>query len=324
MGEGVMRVRFWGTRGSLPTALPGVEVEAKIARALVKASGASFADEAEARAFLAELPFPERATYGGNSSCVQIEPSAAQDEYLLCDLGSGLRAFSQSQIEAGHTTGKTYNFLVSHVHWDHIMGFPFFVPAFIPGNTVRLYGCHEVLEQAIRNQQAQPSFPVPLSVMSANIEFIVLEPDRDYEIAGCTVRATLQEHSGDSFGYRVEREGKSVIYSTDAEHKLESEADTARYVDFISNADLVIFDSMYSLADAISIKEDWGHSSNIVGVDLCHRGKVKRYCMFHHEPIYSDADIERVLGETIRYEQLMREDNPLEVLSAFDGMELDI
>ena len=319
-----MRVRFWGTRGSLPTALPGAEVEAKVASALVKASGQSFADVSEARAFLNGLSFPERATYGGNTSCVQIETGAADGEYLLCDLGSGLRAFSQSQIEAGPTTGETYNFLVSHMHWDHIMGFPFFVPAFIPGNTVRLYGCHDELEQAFRNQQAQPSFPVPLSVMGAKIEFIVLESDRDYEIAGCKVRATLQEHSGDSFGYRVERDGKSVVYSTDAEHKLESEGYIDRYVDFISNADLVIFDSMYSLADAISVKEDWGHSSNIVGVDLCHRGNVQRYCMFHHEPIYSDADIEQVLGETIRYEELMREDSPLEVLSAYDGMELDI
>jgi phosphoribosyl 1,2-cyclic phosphodiesterase len=319
-----MRVRFWGTRGSLPAALPGAEVEAKIASALVKASGQAFADATEARAFLAGLPFAERAAYGGNTSCVQIESGAPDGEYLLCDLGSGLRAFSQSQIEAGHTTGQTYNFLVSHVHWDHIMGFPFFVPAFIPGNTVRIYGCHDVLEQAFRNQQAQPSFPVPLSVMGAKIEFIVLEAGRNYDIAGCKVRASLQEHSGDSFGYRIERDGKSVIYSTDAEHKLESEACIDRYVDFIGKADLVIFDSMYSLADAISVKQDWGHSSNIVGVDLCHRGNVRRYCMFHHEPICSDADLDRVLAETLRYEQLMREGSPLEVLSSYDGMELEI
>ena len=149
-------------------------------------------------------------------------------------------------------------------------------------------------------------------------------PERDYTIAGATVRAQLQEHSGDSYGYRIEHDGKSLVYSTDAEHKLESEDDTERFVDFIRDADLVIFDAMYSLADAISVKEDWGHSSNIVGVDLCHRANVRRYCMFHHEPIYSDADIDRVLAETVRYEELMREGEPLAVLSAYDGMELDL
>lgn len=81
---------------------------------------------------------------------------------------------------------------------------------------------------------------------------------------------------------------------------------------------------MYSLADSVSMKEGWGHSSNIVGVDLCHRARAKHYCMFHHEPIYDDEMIHRVLSETIRYEQLIRDDYPLHVSSAYDGLVIDI
>jgi ribonuclease BN (tRNA processing enzyme) len=101
---------------------------------------------------------------------------------------------------------------------------------------------------------------------------------------------------------------------------LESADATEAMVDFYRNADLVIFDAMYSLADMITVKEDWGHSSNVVGVDLCLRAKVKHYCMFHHEPVYDDATLYAVLQETIRYEEIMREGAPLQVSTAYDGL----
>jgi ribonuclease BN (tRNA processing enzyme) len=96
------------------------------------------------------------------------------------------------------------------------------------------------------------------------------------------------------------------------------------FVDFFRGADLVVFDAMYSLSDAISIKADWGHSSNIVAVELCQRAGVKRLCMFHHEPAYDDAKIENVLADTRRFEKLTREGQALEVIAAYDGLELDV
>ena len=96
-------------------------------------------------------------------------------------------------------------------------------------------------------------------------------------------------------------------------------------VDFYRGADLVIFDAMYSLSDMITIKQDWGHSSNVVGVDLCVRARVKHYCMFHHEPAYSDETIHTVLQETKRYEEIVREENDaLQVSSAYDGLILQV
>ena len=319
-----MRVTFWGTRGSLPTPLSARAVRQKIVSALVKGAQLGLDTPEKAAAFCAErLSFAESATFGGNSSCVQID--TGEPEYLLCDLGSGAREFSLSAIEKhGPAQPQTYHVLVSHVHWDHIMGFPFFVPAFIPGNRIRLYSCHSRLEQAIRGQNAAPCFPVEFSSLGAKIEFVALEPGRPYSICGATVTGKAQLHSGDSYGYRIEKDGKRVVYSTDSEHKLEDTAAVKEFVAFLHRADLVIFDAMYSLADAMSVKEDWGHSSGMIGVELCQMAEAGHLCLFHHEPIFDDARIQSVFEETIRFEEITRTSNRVRISSAYDGLTLDV
>lgn len=159
-------------------------------------------------------------------------------------------------------------------------------------------------------------------MLASDIEFVKLETDTEYEIAGMKVTAMQQYHSGDSYGYRFEKDGKSVVYSTDSEHKFESIDESYGFVEFFRNADLLIFDAMYSLADAISLKEDWGHSSNIIGVELAHRAKVKQLALFHHDPNSDDATISRILAETIRFEELSEEGEALKVIAAYDGQEI--
>jgi ribonuclease BN (tRNA processing enzyme) len=147
-------------------------------------------------------------------------------------------------------------------------------------------------------------------------------PGRAAEIADCRVTAKLQMHGGDSYGYRIEHGGRTVVYTTDTEHKLDDYAQTQAFVEFFREADLVIFDSMYSLADAMSVKEDWGHSSNVIGVELCQMARARRLCLFHHEPVFNDRQLATILDETRRFEQITRAGAPLEVLSAYDGLEL--
>jgi ribonuclease BN (tRNA processing enzyme) len=131
-------------------------------------------------------------------------------------------------------------------------------------------------------------------------------------------------HGGDSFGYRLERNSKAVIYSTDSEHKLEDSEVTQSFVDFFHGADVVIFDAMYSLADTVSVKEDWGHSSNVVGVELCQLAEARHLVLFHHEPAFDDATIERVWRETQRLEEITRGEQPLTVTAAYDGLEITL
>ncbi|MGH8801694.1 MAG: MBL fold metallo-hydrolase [Casimicrobiaceae bacterium] len=314
-------IRFWGTRGSLPVTLTASDVRAKLASALRAANGRTFASDSDLDTFLDTLPFDVAGTFGGHTACVELETGGA--DYVVCDLGSGLRPFGQAAVARhGPANPRTYHLFVSHLHWDHIMGLPFFVPAYIPGNRLVFYGAHADLESALRRQMEPPSFPVPFAVFNASIEFVHLEPGRIYDAAGMRVTVKRQHHTGDSYGYRFEKDGRTIVYSTDSEHKLTDSTEAADFAAFFRDADVVVFDAMYSLAEATSVKADWGHSSNIVGVELCQLAGAKQLCLFHHEPALADTALEAVLAETRRFEQITRSAAPLHVTSAYDGLEI--
>ena len=318
-----MRVRFWGTRGSIPVAPTAADIRDKVAQALVAADGRRFASTGEALEFARrELPFELTHTFGGHTSCVEL--ATPGDSYFVCDMGSGARPFGAHVLARQGGRPATINVFMSHLHWDHIMGFPFLGPAYVPGTRIRIHGCHEALEAAFRLQQSPPCFPVEFDHLRAAIEFVPLRPDTAYAVDGVRVRAMLQRHSGDSYAYRFECGGRCAVYSTDSEHTLENPTETAAFVEFFRDADAVVFDAMYSLADAISVKADWGHSSNVVGVELCQMAGAKRLVLFHHEPAYSDATLAGLWQDTRRLEELTRDARPLEVIAAYDGLEIDL
>jgi phosphoribosyl 1,2-cyclic phosphodiesterase len=300
-------------------------IREKIKQALMRLEGRCLENENQVERFMDEsLDFFTKHGYGGDSSCVQIEGG---NEYMICDMGSGLRRFGQHVIkEHGEGSPQIFHFFMSHLHWDHILGFPFFPPAYIPGNKIYIYGGHrtEVMEDVFHRQQSTPCFPVEWNQLGAEIVFNHLETDQWSEINGFRIKLMRQAHPGGSFGYRFEKDGKILVYSTDAEHKQQNEEETKSVIKFFNNADLVIFDSMYSLADMITIREDWGHSSNVVGVDLCLLAKVKHYCLFHHEPSHSDEMINTIFQETIRYEEIVSESHSLKVSTAHDDMVIDV
>jgi phosphoribosyl 1,2-cyclic phosphodiesterase len=327
-----MQVKFWGTRGSLPVAATANEARKKIVAALTAANGRQFASAAEIETFTDSLPFAISGSYGGNTACVEVigeligESDHRHIEHVICDLGSGLRPLGRAKMaEFGPGKPQTYHVFVSHLHWDHLMGLPFFMPIYIPGNRIVMHGCHPHLEAGIRLQMAAPHFPVDFSQIGAEVEFDIMQPDQAYEIAGFKVCAKLQLHAGDSYAYRFEQNGKAVVYSTDSEHKLGQHAEQRAFIKFFQDADLVIFDTMYSLADAITVKADWGHSSNIIGVELCQEAHVARLAMFHHEPIYNDAKLAGLLDETRHFEEITRDGRlPLEIISSYDGLSVEL
>ena len=148
--------------------------------------------------------------------------------------------------------------------------------------------------------------------------------DKPQSIAGMTVTTMLQRHAGDSYGYRFDSNGRSVVYTTDSEHKLDDPMETESYAAFFRGADVMIFDAMYSLADAVSVRADWGHSSNVVGVELCQLAGARHLCLFHHEPTYTDQQIDAVLSDTRRLEEITRTGQPLRISAAYDGMEIEL
>jgi phosphoribosyl 1,2-cyclic phosphodiesterase len=319
-----LRIRFWGTRGSIPVSLDCAALRDKLARVIVSAAGKRLDTPEKARAWVAtELDFALSHTFGGNSACVQLD--VGDGDYVLCDLGSGVRAFGNHVFgRDGPSKKNTFHVFQSHLHWDHIMGFPFFAPAYVPGNRITIYGCHPNIEEALRRQQNPPSFPVPFDSLAASIEFVTLQPGLSYQIAGWNVTARLQNHSGDSYGYRFVRDGRIIVYSTDSEHRLDVPDEVEGAATFFADADLVIFDAMYSLAEAVSVKEDWGHSSNVVGVELCQLANAKHLVLFHHEPANDDERIAQIWRETLRYEEISRTGDALRVSAAYDGLEIEL
>jgi phosphoribosyl 1,2-cyclic phosphodiesterase len=320
-----MLIRFWGSRGSLPSPLNYRAVRAKILEAILASRGQSIESAEAVEKFIDTLPFAVRGTYGGNTSCTEIVTGG--DEYVLCDMGTGSREFGNSVLaKFGPAKKNRFNIFMSHLHWDHVMGFPFFTPSYIPGNVIRIHGCHKAMRETFARQQSNPSFPVDFKTLGATIEFVELEPGRIYEIDGLSVQTIAQRHGGDSYGYRFSKDGKTMVYSTDSEHKFETLDENYPFVEFFRNADLLVFDAQYSLADQISVKEDWGHSSNMIGVELAQLAGVKQLVMYHHEPVNDDRMLDKILAETRRYEEISRSEQArkLIVTSAYDGLEITL
>jgi len=316
-----MQVLFWGARGSLPASVNHTTIRGKITRALKKSLDYKLTNEAEIEAFIDNnLTFDIKGGYGCNTSCVEIKSG---EEYVICDSGSGLRDFGTAQIQKG-IMAATYHIFISHLHWDHINGFPFFTPAYIPGNKVHVYGFHKQLESAFINQQEPPGFPLPLNQMGGTIEFHVLNHGEEKKITGLHIKGIAQKHPGASWGYSFEKDGKKVIYSTDSEHQAEADKEDYPFIEFSKNADLLIFDAQYNLADHYLTKKSWGHSSNLVGVELAVRSNAKHLCLFHHEHTVSDAELEKFLADTRRYLEIYNDEYPLRIDLAYEGMEITL
>jgi len=315
-----MKVVIWGGTGSLPASLTTENVRQKIFRAIEAAQGYTFNSSAEIEYFInAKLPFAARGTYAGNTSCVEVRDG---EQFVLFDAGSGIRNYGR-YILRNHPEPSCYHIFISHLHWDHIQGFPFFLPAFIKGNTIKIYGCHRELETAFAAQQSQPFFPVDLDYMQAVKEFHILEPDREYEIAGYTVKSILQDHPGESYGYSLKKNGKNIIYSTDSEHRDRPHFEKT-HIELFKNADLLIFDAQYSLMDSFNDKESWGHSSNMVGVEIAVRAGIKHLCLFHNDPAHDDETLDKTLHDAEKYASLYADAYKLKISLAYDGLEIEV
>ena len=206
-----------------------------------------------------------------------------------------------------------------HTHWDHIQGLPFFAPLF-QRNTVHLHSCHKDLERRLRLQQHEDFFPTSLDIFLSDLVFHYHEANEVVELHD-DVRVITKRlnHPGDSYGYRLEQNGHVVVYATDNEHRPGHEVADSAMVEFFRDADMVIFDSQYTLEESM-LKEDWGHSSAIVGVDLAARAGVKKLALFHHEPSYPDSFIRNLLLKAQTYRDANYNGSPLELMVAAEEL----
>lgn len=242
--------------------------------------------------------------YGGNTACVEL---FALGKRLVFDAGSGLRILG---LELAKEANTEVNVLLSHYHWDHLLGLPFFVPIFKPDSTLHIYG--EAKDgggpkEALRRQFSGPSFPVEFSTLPSKLNFHDLHEGDELTIGDVVVRVGRLNHPNQAVSYRAEFAGRSVVYASDHEH--DGNGDSG-LIEFCQGADVLIYDAMYSNESYAQGKKGWGHSTWQEGVRVAKAAGVKQLFIFHHDPMNDDkklAAIERAARKAFKGAQVARE-----------------
>lgn len=315
-----MQVKFWGSRGSLPSSYKSETAQNAIRFALSKAISEGLNQSSDLDSFIRSLPFGVRSTYGTNTPCVEI---IGGTEIIICDAGSGIRDLGKTLVSQKNQKPGVINLLMSHLHWDHMQGFPFFIPAYLQGTSIKIWGCHADLENAFIKQQSEPFFPVSLKDMGSNISFHVIDSSHIFNIGGIDISILKQPHPGLSFGYSFTSGNKKVVYSTDIEHTEDFEQGKSPFVDFYKDADILIIDGQFNLADHLHTKQNWGHSSNLIAIEMAVQSTVKKLCLFHSDHLLDDIQLDKFLADSIRYREIYAENSTMEILLAYDGMIID-
>jgi anti-anti-sigma factor len=325
-----MRLKFWGTRGTIPAPIRPEQVEQKI-MAVLETAGREKIDLTDAEA-VQRLVFElsrnlKGSTIGGNTTCVTIE---LEDDLIIFDAGSGIRELGDYLMDSqdgrarmfGFKQGKGHAYMFfTHTHWDHVQGFPFFKPIHVPGNVFDIYHVHDYVPDALARQMAQEFCPIRFDRLGATLNFHQLQEGEQITIAGATITNIQLNHPGWAYAYRVVADNAIAILATDGEYKNLDYVSTAKYSNFYANADALIFDAMFSVRESF-VKEDWGHSSALIGADIAREANVKRLYLFHHDPVASDDEIMQILKQTQEY--LGNGDDLPEVIIAREGMEVEL
>ncbi|MGH7565761.1 MAG: response regulator [Gemmatimonadota bacterium] len=290
-----MDVRFWGTRGSL--AKPG----------------------------------PTTLRYGGNTSCVEVRGD--DGTLIVLDCGTGAHGLGQALVSSGAPPHDGH-LLITHTHWDHIQGFPFFAPLFIPGNTWDIYApgsFGQELEHTLAAQMQHNYFPVTLAQLGATIRFHDLS-EGPFMVGGVHVTAEYLNHPVLALGYRLESGGKALVYSVDHEPHapnpvastpgaLPSHGEDQRHVEFLAGANLVIHDAQYTIEEYPQ-KTGWGHTPAEWAVDYAVAAGARRLALFHHDPLRDDEALDRLV-EVCR-SRASAAGSRIEIFAAAEGQEIGL
>ena len=237
-------------------------------------------------------PGPDTMRYGGNTSCVEVCGGGTR---VALDGGTGLRRLGGALMAQGEPS--ELHLFLSHLHWDHIQGIPFFTPAFLPGNKVHFYGEAKgplSLKSILEAQMTSPNFPVPLSIMRSEMSFTELSPQGEVMMGALKARTTPLNHPNGCLGIRISHQGRSVVYTTDTEHDPSGVIDK-RIVELALGADALIYDAMYT-DEEYTTRVGWGHSTYREALRVAEAAGVKSLYFFHHDPEHDDDFLDAQLA----------------------------
>jgi phosphoribosyl 1,2-cyclic phosphodiesterase len=312
-------IHFWGVRGSLPSPVLQSDIQAKIAAIVERMVPEDLASGESRKNFLEGLPPWLYGTVGGNSPCVSVEIEGLNEPIVL-DCGSGLRelgiAYGAQKPMPSH-----YHIFMSHFHWDHMLGFPFFNPAYNPSVTLDVYSPQDGLIGYFSDMMKEPYCPVHLENMASQINFHRLEQD-PLTIGPVSMAFKKLKHPGDSYAYKVGHNGKRFIYATDVALSVNDFLPTDENTRFFKDADIVVIDAQYTLEEALR-KSDWGHSAFSMAIDFAANWGIKHLILFHHDPTYDDHKLYSIL-QTARWYIERMDIKGVEVSLAVEGLEISL
>jgi phosphoribosyl 1,2-cyclic phosphodiesterase len=314
-----MKIHFWGVRGSIPTPVSPSCIKSKISAIVEQITAGDLASGESREKFLAGLPPWLFGTVGGNSPCVSVSFDYKKDECIIFDCGSGLREMGIAQADENKKISH-YHVFLSHFHWDHLQGIPFFGPGYNPAVNMDFYSPTGNLEKTLCGQMLLPYFPVTFETMGSKKTFHYME--KNVEILGCTVSMKKMNHPGDSYAYCVNEKGKRFIYATDTELTSADFMNNDENTAFFKDADVIVIDCQYTLGEAID-KYNWGHSAFSLAVDFTANWNIKHMVLFHHDPTYDDHKLYGILQSAKWYLERMKLKG-IELTLACEGLEISI
>ncbi len=313
-----MKIKFWGVRGSIPAPLSPDNYKSKIKEILSLASKNNISNDENINNFINDLPMWLRTTYGGNTSCVTI---TTEEISIILDAGTGLRLLGKEIGEGKfiNPTNNEYYLFLSHMHWDHINGLPFFAPLHSGKAKINFYSAHKNYQKILSDQQKAPFFPVSLESRPVEKEFHLLQEGKEIQVGDLKILPKKLDHPNDSYAFKVtDKNDFIVIYATDCEYR--DEQDINSLVEFYRDADMLIFDSQYS-SNELNDRLGFGHSSSEIGIDLAVRSNVKKIIFFHHSHDYNDQIIEENLIRSRKYLGENYQNSKLEIVIANENCE---
>jgi len=313
-----MKVHFWGVRGSIPSPMITNEYQDKIIEILKNSNNQNLDTEVKINQYVKSLPFYLKRIYGGNTTCIEITDN--DGNIFILDAGTGIRVLAIDLLNRVIDT-KVYNIFFTHFHWDHIQGFPFFIPAYQEEKIINFYSTKKNFQKILFQQQNIYNFPKRISQMPCEKNFINLTPGKTIKIGNMKIDCIFLNHPGGGTAYRFCENNKKVIFSGDVEFLEKDIENIHKFGDFFTNTDIAIFDSQYTLEEAF-YRFDWGHTSYSMATNLASNWHVKKLILTHFDPTYRDKKISQI--EEMAKAHVKEMGIEMEVMAAYEGLIIEI